>query len=138
MGDTGYNWANTWTVLDASMVLTTAGTITDTSSVIDCDNKAAIMISISSTYSNHAKATGGLVISILRNIDDTLYETPNGAAVSFEMPFTQNDTENKSISLDCSKFSKIKLRQDWNNTTSSSVATTATAYKFASIPVASA
>ena len=37
----------------------------------------------------------------------------------------------------CDKLSKIVLVQDWLNTTASGVATTATAYKFATVPVAS-
>ncbi len=137
MADTGYNWEANWTVLDASIVLTVAGTITDQSAEIDCDGKAAIMISIDTDYSDHARLTGGLEISILRDIDDTVYESANGAAVNFEMPFTQNGTERKTIALNCSQFQKIVLVQDWLNTTASGVATTATAYKFATVPVAS-
>ena len=137
MADTGYNWEANWTVLDASIVLTVAGTITDQSAEIDCDGKAAIMISIDTDFSDHARLTGGLEISILRDIDDTVYESANGAAVSFEMPFTQNSTERKTIALNCSQFQKIVLVQDWLNTTASAVATTATAYKFATVPVAS-
>ena len=76
-------------------------------------------------------------ISIKRDIDDTVYESANGATVVFEMPFTQNATERKTIALNCSQFQKIVLVQDWGNTTGSSVATTATAYKFATVPVAS-
>ncbi len=123
--------------MDASIALTVAGTITDQSAEIDCDGKAAIMISIDTDFSDHARLTGGLEISILRDIDDTVYESANGAAVSFEMPFTQNSTERKTIALNCSQFQKIVLVQDWLNTTASAVATTATAYKFATVPVAS-
>jgi len=137
MADTGYNWEANWTVLDAAIVLTQGGTITDESAEIDCDGKAAIMISIDTDYSNHAKATAGLSITIKRDIDDTVYESSNGASMTFEMPFTQNATERKAFSLDCSAFQKIVLTQDWGNTTASSASTTATAYKFATIPVAS-
>jgi hypothetical protein len=137
VADTGYNWEANWTVLDAAIVLTQGGTITDQSAEIDCDGKAAILISIDTDYSDHTKATAGLKISILRDVDDTVYESASGAAVSFEMPFTQNGTERKTIALDCSQFQKIVLVQDWGNTTASSVATTATAYKFATVPVAS-
>jgi len=137
MADTGYNWDTDWTVLDAAIVLTVGGTITDQSAEIDCDGKAAILISIDTDYSDHAKATGGLAISILRDIDDTVYESANGASVNFEMPFTQNGTERKTIALDCSQFQKIVLVQDWLNTTADAVATTATAYKFATVPPAS-
>ena len=137
MADTGYNWEANWTVLDASTVLTVAGTITDQSAEIDCDGKAAIMISIDTDFSDHARLTGGLEISILRDIDDTVYESAKGAAVNFEMPFTQNSTERKTFVLSCAQFQKLVLVQDWLNTTASGVATTATAYKFATVPVAS-
>jgi len=137
MADTGFNWDANWSVLDAAITLTQGATITDESAEIDCDGKAAILISIDSDYSNHAKATAGLKISIKRDVDDTVYESADGAAVSFEMPFTQNDTERKTIALDVSKFQKIVLVQDWGNTTGSSAVTSATAYKFATVPVAS-
>ena len=137
MADSGYNWETNWTVLDAAIVLTQGGTITDQSAEIDCDGKAAILFSIDTDYSNHAKATSGLKISIARDVDDTVYESANGYSFQFEMPFTQNSTERKTFALSCAQFQKIVLIQDWGNTTASSVATTATAYKFATIPVAS-
>ena len=137
MADTGYNWEANWTVLDAAIALTQGATTTDQSAEIDCDGKAAIMISFDTDYSDHAKATGGLNIYILRDVDDTVYESLNGAAVHFEMPFTQNSTERKTIALNCSQFQKIVIYQSWLNSTGSSVATTATAYKFATVPVAS-
>ena len=137
MPDTGFNWEAGWTVLDAAITLTQGSTITDQSAEIDCDGKAAIMISIDSDYSAHAKATAGLSIKIKRDIDDTVYESDKGTAVNFEMPFTQSDTERKSFPLDIDKFQKIVLVQDWGNTTASSAVTTATAYKLATVPVAS-
>ena len=137
MANTGFAWAAAWTVLDAAIALTQGGTITDQSAEIDCTGKASILISIDTDYSNHAKATGGLEISILRDVDDTVYESLNGAAVTFEMPFTQNATERKTFALDVSKFQKIVLYQNWLNSTVSSVATSATAYKFSDVPVAS-
>lgn len=137
MADTGFNWDTDWTVLDAAIVLTTGGTITDQSAEIDCDGKAGIIFSIDTDYSDHAKATGGLRISIKRDVDDTVYESTKGAAVVFEMPFTQNSTERKTFALDVSKFHKIVLVQDWLNTTADAVATTATAYEFTTVPVAS-
>ena len=137
MANTGFSWDVGWTVIDAAITLTQGATITDQSAEIDCDGKAAIMISIDSDYSAHAKATAGLSITIKRDIDDTVYESDDGAALTFEMPFTQSDTERKSFALDVSKFQKIVLVQDWGNTTASSSVTTATAYKFATVPVAS-
>ncbi len=88
-------------------------------------------------YSNHAKATAGLTISILRDVDDTVYESLNGAALRFEMPFTQAGTERKAIFLSAEQFQKFVVQQDWGNTTANAVATTATAIKYATIPVAS-
>ena len=137
MADTGYNWEANWTVMDAATALTQGGTTTDQSDEVDCDGKAAIMISIDTDYSNHAKATGGLNIYILRDVDDTVYESINGACLRFEMPFTQAGTERKTISMSCANLQKFVLYQSWLNSTGSSVATTATAYKFATVPVAS-
>ena len=137
MAETGYNWDAAWTPIDASIALTVAGTITDQSAEIDLDGKAACLISIDTDYSNHAKATAGLSITIKRDIDDTVYESANGAALSFEMPFTQNATERKTFFLSAQQFQKFVLVQDWGNTTGSAVATTATAIKYATIPAAS-
>ena len=60
MADTGYNWDDTWTAIDAAVALTQGETTTDNSDTIDLDGKAACLISIDTDYSNHAKATGGL------------------------------------------------------------------------------
>ena len=137
MADTGYNWEANWTAIDAAITLTQGGTITDQSVEIDLDGKAACLISIDSDYSDHAKATAGLSIKIKRDIDDTVYESANGAAVDFEMPFTQNNTERKTFFLSAQQFQKFVLTQDWGNTTASAAVTTATAIKYATIPVAS-
>lgn len=137
MSDTGYNWEANWTVIDAAIALTQGGTITDTSAEIDLDGKAACLISFDTDYSNHAKATAGLAIRIIRDIDDTVYESDQGAAVNFEMPFTQAGTERKTIFLSAQQFQKFCIKQDWGNTTANSVATTATAIKYATIPAAS-
>ena len=138
MADTGYNWDANWSVIDAAIALTTGGTVQDISAEIDLDGKAACLISFDTDYSDHAKATAGLSIKIKRDIDDTVYESDQGAAVSFEMPFTQNSTERKTIFLSAQQFQKFVIQQDWGNTTGSSVATTATAIKYATIPAASA
>ena len=137
MADTGYNWDANWSVIDAAIVLTTGGTITDQSAEIDLDGKVACLISFDTDYSDHAKLTAGLSISIKRDIDDTVYESAGGAAVNFEMPFTQNATERKTIFLSAQQFQKFVITQDWGNTTADSVATTATAIKYATVPVAS-
>ena len=137
MADTGYNWEVNWTVIDAATVLTQGGTITDQSAEIDLDGKAACLISVDTDYYDHAQATAGLSISIKRDIDDTVYESTLGKALTFEMPFTQNNTERKTFFLSAQQFQKFVLVQDWGNTTANAVATTATAIKYATIPVAS-
>lgn len=133
-----YLWDTNWTPIDAAIVLTTAGTITDQSDEIDLNSKVGCLISIDSDYSNHARATAGLSISIKRDIDDTVYESANGASVKFEMPFTQNNTERKTIFLSAEQFQKFVLTQDWGNTTAGSNVTTATAIKYLTEQVASA
>jgi hypothetical protein len=137
MADTGYNWDANWTVIDAAIALTQGGTIQDISAEIDLDGKAACLISFDTDYSDHARATAGLDIRIRRDVDDTVYESDKGAAMLFEMPFTQNSTERKVIFLSAQQFQKFVIQQDWGNTTGSSVATTATAIKYATIPAAS-
>ena len=137
MADTGYNWDDTWTVLDAAITLTQGGTTEDTSAVIACDGKAAIIITIDADYSDHAKATGGLFVYVLKDIDGTAYENEGDKPWGFEMPFTQNDTNGRSFSLAVSGVDDFKLMLDWDNSTASSSVTVATAYKFATSPAAS-
>jgi len=137
MADTGYNWDAGWSVIDAAIVLTQGGTIIDTSDVIDCDGKAAVEISIDADYSNHAKATGGLFVYVLRDIDGSDYEVEADGPWGFEMPFTQAGTRRRTFTVDCSQISEFKLHLDWDNSTGSSVVTVATAKKYATIPVAS-
>ena len=137
MADTGYNWDVAWTPIDGAIALTVAGTIQDISAEYDLDGKAACLISFDTDYSDHARATGGLEIRILRDVDDTVYESANCAAVMFEMFFTRNNTERKTIFLSAQQFQKFVIQQDWKNTTGGAVATTATAIKYATIPVAS-
>lgn len=137
MADTGYNWDANWTTLDAATVLTQGGTTTDTSIVIDCDGKAVFHLSVDTDYSNHAKATGGLFIYILKDINGTDYETEADGPWGFEMAFLQAGTRRWAQSFDVRDITKIKVHQDWDNSTGSSVATTATLYKFATIPPAS-
>ena len=137
MADTGYNWDAAWTELDAAIALTTGGTITDTSAAVDCDGKAACILSIDVDYSDHVKATSGLTVTILKDINGTDYETTTDQAWSIEINFTQDGTNRKAIPIDVSMTNKFKVLLDWGNTTGSSIATVATSYVFATIPVAS-
>lgn len=136
MADTGYNWG-AWTQCGVeAVVLTTGGTILEISDAIDLDIKAACEVSIEATYSNHAKATGGLEIAILGECNAT-YQVQLDIGTGFEMIFTQNDTRRERISIDPQQYGTFKVMHDWNNTTASSTVTITTRYRTATIPVAS-
>jgi len=137
MADTGFNWDATWTAIDAAIVLTQGGTTTDSSDVLDLDGKAAALISIDVDYSDHAKATGGLSVFLLRETGDGNFESEADGAWGFEMPFTQNSTNRRVFFVDAGQYQKFKIHLDWDNSTASSVATIRTDIKYATIPVAS-
>lgn len=136
MADTGYNWG-AWTQCGVeAVVLTTAGTILEISDAIDLDGKAACEVSIEATYSNHAKATGGLEIGVLGECNAT-YQAQADIVAGFEMVFTQAATNRERISVDPQQYGTFKIMHDWNNTTASSNVTITTRYRTATIPVAS-
>jgi hypothetical protein len=137
MADTGYNWDASWTAIDAAIALTQGGTTTDNSATIDLDGKAACLISIDTDYSNHAKATGGLFVYIVRETGDGSFEAEADGPWGFEMPFTQNGTNRKVFFLSAAQWQKFQIHLDWDNSTGSSVATTRTDIKYATVPVAS-
>lgn len=136
MADTGYNWPLSWTA-EYDGTLTQGGTDTDTSAAIDLDIKAAIEISIDADYSDHAKATGGLFVYILRDINGTDYETEADNPWGFEMAFVQNGTRRRTFVLSGADFSRFKIFLDWDNSTSSAAVTVATKYQKSTIPAAS-
>lgn len=136
MADTGYNWG-AWTQCGVeAVVLTTAGTILEISDAIDLDGKAACEVSIEATYSNHAKATGGLEIAILGECNGT-YQVQADIGFGSEMIFTQAATNRDHISVDPQQYGTFKIMHNWNNTTASSNVTITTRYRTATIPVAS-
>lgn len=137
MADTGYNWDAAWTAIDAAIALTQGGTTTDNSATIDLDGKAGCLISIDTDYSDHAKATGGLFVYICREAGDGSIETEADGAWGFEMVFTQNSTNRRVFFLSAAQWQKFQIHLDWDNSTGSSVATTKTDIKYATIPVAS-
>lgn len=137
MPDTGYNWDAAWTVIDAAIVLTQGGTIFDISAVIDCNGKASCVISIDADYSDDAKATGGLFVYVLRDIDGTVHEDEVDGPWGFEMPFAQAGTRRRTFTVDCSQISKFYLLLDWDNSTAGSIVTVATGKKYATVPAAS-
>lgn len=136
MAETGYNWG-AWTACGvAAVTLTAGGTILELSDAIDLDGKAGCLVSIAATYSNHAKATGGLEIAVLDDANGT-YQAQADIGVGLEMIFTQDDTRLFVFSVDPKYHQLIKIMHDWNNTTGSSAVTITTQYKTATIPVAS-
>ena len=136
MANTGHVWGS-WNVIDAAIVLTQGGTVTDTSATIDLGTASGCEISIDTDYSAHALATAGLGIYILRTVDDTDFEDIADNPWGFEMVHTNAGTNRRVFSVAPAMVSKFQLLQVWGNTTGSSVATTATAYRVADVPVAS-
>jgi len=141
MADTGFNWDASWTG-EFSGTLTTGGTVTDTSAEISMDGKAAIEISIDADYSDHAKATGGLKVYILRDVNGTDFEVDpvanaNSQPWGFVMNFSQNGTIRRTIFLSGAQYSNFKIFLHWANTTASSNVAVVTSYRFATIPPAS-
>lgn len=137
MADTGVNWDDSWTD-EYSGTLTQGGTTDDTSAALSMDGKYCIAISVDADYSNHAKATGGLYVYILRDINGSDYEVEGDGPWGFEMPFTQNATHRRAFVLKAADFGPtFKIYLDWDNSTSSSAVTVVTKYKYGTIPAAS-
>jgi len=141
MANTGIDWPLSWTQ-EYSGTLTTGGTVTDTSDAIDLDVKSSIEISIDADYSNHAKATGGLRVYILRDVNGTDFEIDpvadsNSVPWGFEMPFSQNGTIRRTFTLYGVDISRFKIFLHWANTTASSNVAVVTSYQKSDIPAAS-
>lgn len=137
MAETGFNWDAAFTAIDASIVLTQGGTITDTSAAISLDGKAACEVSITAAYSNDAKATSGLTVSVLRTYDATNYQVAADLPWAVEMVFTQNATRIFVFAIDPGQVGSFQILLTWGNTTGGSAVTVATAYRAATIPKAS-
>ncbi len=135
MPDTGYKWG-AWTQCGVeAVVLTTGATILEISDAIDLDVIAACEVSIEATYSDHAKATGGLEIAVLGECNGT-YQVQADIGTGLEMIFTQNATRRLSFPVDPKYRGKFKIMHDWNNTTASSNVTITTRYRTATVPKA--
>ena len=133
---TGYDWP-AWSAIDAAIVLTQGGTVTDFSAVKTMDIKASCRISIDADYSNHAKATGGLFIFIVNEAGDaTNYEADADKPWGFEMEFTQNGTNRRVFWLSGMQYNKFKLFMRWDNSTASSAVTIRTDLMFSDVPIA--
>ena len=136
MAETGYNYGD-WTQCGVeAVVLTTGGTILELSDAISLDGIAACEVSVEATYSDHAKATGGLEIAVLGECNGT-YQVQADVGAGISMIFTQNATRRDRFSVSPSQFGSFKIMHDWNNTTASSTVTITTRYRTATVPVAS-
>lgn len=136
MANTGYDWG-AYADAIATTVLTTGGSVTATSAAQDMDIKAACEISVDADYSNHAKATGGLKIYILGDINGTDYEVVADLPFGFEMVFTQNGTNRRVFPVDPKQYGSFKVHAVWENTTASSNVSVTVKIRTADIPVAS-
>ena len=99
------------------------------------DGYAAIEISVDADYSDHVKATGGLFVYILRDINGTDYETEDDNPWGFEMPFVQNGTRRKTFVLSGADYSRFKIFLDWDNSTAGSNVDVVTSYQKASMSI---
>ena len=137
MANTGHDWATSWTAIDAAVALTQGGTVTDFSATQTMDIHSSCLISIDTDYSNHAKATGGLFVFIVREVGDGNFEADADLPWGFEMPFTQNATNRRVFFLSGLQYNKFQIFLRWDNSTGSAVATTKTDIKLSDVPVAS-
>ena len=136
MANTGPKWS-AWTVLQNAVVLTQGGTIVATSDAVSLDMKAGCEYSVVATYSDDAKATAGLSVSILRDVDGTNYQVAADLPQGVEMVFTQNAARSFVDSICGMLVGSFKLYLAWGNTTAGSVVTVTTRYRTCDVPVAS-
>jgi hypothetical protein len=135
---TGYDWDTNWTAIATNVTLTQGGTISNNGEgdEIDLDGKAACLLSIIASYSNHPLSGTGLVISIRRDVNETIWETIDSASLPFEMAFTQNNDEAKTIALSASQYQKFVIQGDWGNTDLGAEVVYEIKAKYAVIPAA--
>jgi hypothetical protein len=136
LANTGYDWGS-FSTLQNAVTLTRGGTVSDTSDAVSLDLKAGCEVGIDAAYSNHAKATAGLSVYVLRSYDGTNYEVVGDLPWGFEMPFTQNASHYRVFSIDPGATGSFKLLLVWGNTTASSNVTVTTAYRTADVSAAS-
>ncbi len=136
--NSGHDWDTNWTADGSSpFTLTQGGAVQATSAAIFNDVKSGCEVSIDADYSNHAKATGGLIVYIFRDINGTAYETFGDGGFAFEMEFTQNGTNRRTIPVPPGMTSRFKVGLEWLNSTGSSEVVIALNFRQADIPLAS-
>jgi hypothetical protein len=134
--NTGYKPDASWTTLQNGVALTQGGTTTDLSGAVSLDTKFGFELAVKAVYSNHALATSGLTVYVLRDSNDA-YEAAADLPQAVQPVFTQNNT-NRATYAFAGPFSNIKILLSWGNTTGSSAVTVTTSYKLFDIPAASA
>ncbi len=111
-------WDGSFTVIDTDIALSEGAVDSDVSAVIDLIGRKSAEISVVADYTNHVKATAGLFIYLLRNVNDSDYEVEADKPWGFEMEFTQNATRSRTFNVDPVIFSKFKIMLDSANSTS--------------------
>lgn len=114
-------WDTTWTATSIA-----GSTVTNTSSATTAaiDNSAHAGAEISVTVAYGGTATQGLVVNILRMVDDTpTYESAtNDSPFGFAMPYSTSTTFHRTISVAGDRVSKFKVYV--SNNTGASVTVT--------------
>lgn len=137
MANTGFVWG-AWAQLDAQATLTQGGTTTQTGAELNISGKAAAQVGLILSYSNHAKATAGLTVYLLQEVNGT-YQVIGDVPLSLgEMTFIQNTAVTPTpFAIDPRQVAKFKVYLNWGNTTASSAVTVTVYQRTADIPVAS-
>ena len=137
MADTGYNWDAAWSAMQIGAGDWTTDAVadnaTDTGDALDCDNKAAVQVSIAAAAPDLA-IDGDVTVYILRDCDGTNYETTSMASFAAAFRPVQNSTVYWSVALSCAQWNKLKVA--CLNEAGQSLNLTVK-YVFATIPVAS-
>ncbi len=137
MSNTGYQWDAAWTTLQNAVTLTQGGTVEDLSAAVSNDGKAACVVSVDADYGNYAKATAGLKVFVLNDVNGTDYEDDADGAWGMELNYTQAGTNRLTFAVPADVFASFKILLQWGNSTASSTVTVTTSYWQATIPAAS-
>jgi len=138
MADTGYKWDDAHSAFQKGAGNWTADAIADAATEagdgLDCDEKAAVEITVTAAEDNTGAIDGDVTVSVLRDVDGTNYETVSMASYAANFRPVQNSTVYWSIVLSCAQWSKFNLSIE--NQSGQEIALTVK-YKFATVPVAS-
>ncbi len=101
------NWETNWTTTSISSSSISNSSTATTSSAIDNDNKACTEVSVSIAYGG--TATEGCKVYLLRDIDNTNFETTSDLPWGFQMPFATSVTRVRTFTVNGSMISKFKI-----------------------------